>query len=73
MLLKNLIKNISKNKGRKIVSGLATDSRKVKKNFIFLLSKEINQMVRILLKMQLQMELQLLSALKIIKLNIKML
>ena len=35
MLLKNLIKNISKNKGRKIVSGLATDSRKVKKNFIF--------------------------------------
>ena len=35
MLLKNLIKKISKNKGRKIVSGLATDSRKVKKNFIF--------------------------------------
>ena len=35
MLLKNLIKNISKDKGRKIISGLSTDSRKVKKNFIF--------------------------------------
>ena len=70
MLLKNLIKNISKDKGRKIISGLSTDSRKVK-NFIFLLLKEINQMVRILLKTQLQMELQLLCALKIIKLNIK--
>ena len=70
MLLKNLIKNISKDKGRKIISGLSTDSEKLKK-ILFLLLKEINQMVRILLKTQLQMELQLLCALKIIKLNIK--
>ena len=35
MLLKNLIKNISKNKGRKIVSEFATDSRKVKKFYFF--------------------------------------
>ena len=38
-----IIENISKDKGRKIISGLSTDSRKVKKNFIFLLLKELNQ------------------------------
>ena len=35
MLLKNLIKNISKNKENIQISGLSTNSKKVKKNFIF--------------------------------------
>ena len=35
MLLKNLIKNISKNNRNKIISGLATNSQEIKKNFIF--------------------------------------
>ena len=35
MLLKNLIKNISKNKENILISGLSTNSKNVKKNFIF--------------------------------------
>ncbi len=35
MLLKNLIKNIPKDKKNIIISGLATNSKKVKKNYIF--------------------------------------
>ncbi len=35
MLLKNLIKNIPGNKNKIIISGLSTNSKKVKKNFIF--------------------------------------
>ena len=35
MLLKNLIKNISKNKKDIIISGLSTNSKEVKKNYIF--------------------------------------
>ena len=35
MLLKNLIKNISKNKENILISGLSTNSKKIKKNFIF--------------------------------------
>ena len=42
MLLKNLIKNIPKNKRNIFVSGLSTDSRKVKKNYIFFAIKGNN-------------------------------
>ena len=35
MLLKNLIKNISKDKKDIIVTGLSTNSKAIKKNFIF--------------------------------------
>ena len=35
MLLKNLIRNISKNKKNIIISGLSTNSKKIKKNYIF--------------------------------------
>ena len=35
MLLKNLIKNVSKNKKNFIISGLSTNSKKIKKNYIF--------------------------------------
>ena len=35
MFLKNLIKNISKNNRNKIISGLATNSKEIKKNFMF--------------------------------------
>ena len=35
MLLKNLIKNIPQAKKKIKISGLSTDSRKVKKNYIF--------------------------------------
>ena len=35
MLLKNLIKNISKDKKNIIIKGIATNSKDVKKNFIF--------------------------------------
>ena len=42
MLLKNLIKNIPKDKKNIIISGLSTNSKDVKKNYIFLQLKEIN-------------------------------
>ena len=35
MLLKNLIKGVSKSKNRINISGLATNSKKIKKNYIF--------------------------------------
>ena len=35
MLLKNLIRNISKNKKDINISGLSTNSKKIKKNYIF--------------------------------------
>ena len=35
MLLKNLIKNISKNKKNLLISGLSSNSKNIKKNFIF--------------------------------------
>ena len=35
MLLKNLIKNISKDKEKYNISGLSTNSKEVKKNYIF--------------------------------------
>ena len=42
MLLKNLIKNISKSKKKIIISGLAVNSKDVKKNFIFFAIKGNN-------------------------------
>ena len=35
MLLKNLIKNIPKNKKNISISGISTNSKKIKKNYIF--------------------------------------
>ena len=35
MLLKNLIKNISKDKKNIIIAGLSTNSKEIKKNYIF--------------------------------------
>ena len=35
MLLKNLIKNISKNEKKLFISGISTNSEEVKKNYIF--------------------------------------
>ena len=35
MLLKNLIKNIPKSKKKIIVSGISSNSKKIKKNYIF--------------------------------------
>ena len=35
MLLKNLIKNISNNKKNIVISGLSTNSKDIKKNYIF--------------------------------------
>ena len=35
MLLKNLIKGISKEKSKIVVSGLSTNSKEIKKNYIF--------------------------------------
>ena len=42
MLLKNLIKNIPKNKRNIFISGLSTDSRKIKRNYIFFAIKGNN-------------------------------
>jgi hypothetical protein len=35
MLLKNLIRDISKDKKKTIISGISTNSKKIKKNYIF--------------------------------------
>ena len=35
MLLKNLIKDISKNKKNIVISGISTNSNEIKKNYIF--------------------------------------
>ena len=44
MLLKNLIKGIPKNKKNVLVSGISSNSKKIKKNFIFfaIKGKKIN-------------------------------
>ena len=42
MLLKNLIKNTPRDKKNIIISGLATNSKEVKKIIFFLLLKETN-------------------------------
>ena len=44
MLLKNLIKNVPKNKKNITISGLSSDSKKIKKNYIFfaIKGKKIN-------------------------------
>ena len=46
MLLKNLIKDISKDKKNIIISGLATNSKDVKKIIFFLLLKAIRSTVK---------------------------
>ena len=69
MLLKNLIKNISKNKENIQISGLSTNSKKVKKNFIFLQLKEANQMEKNIFKKLSVKVLQLLFVLKVVKLK----
>ena len=56
MLLKNLIKHYPQNLKKFSVQGLAINSNDVKKGFIFLLSKETNQMVKIILIKLLKME-----------------
>ena len=55
MLLKNLIKDIPKEKKNIIISGLSTNSKEVKKTIFFLQLKEINLMEKNLLTMQLVM------------------
>ena len=46
MLLKKLIKNLPKVKKNIIVKGLAVDSKKIKKGFIFLQLEVLNLMGR---------------------------
>ena len=46
MLLKNLIKNISEDKKNNIISGISSNSKEIRKNYIFLLLKEISLMVK---------------------------
>jgi hypothetical protein len=53
MLLKNLIKNIPKDK-KNIIFLDFTNSKEVKKNYIFFALKEIKLMVKNLLKKQLK-------------------
>ena len=56
MLLRNLIKDIPKNKTNIKIAGISADSNKIKKNFIFLLLKEKKTTVKILLMMPLKKE-----------------
>ncbi len=51
MLLKNLIKKIPADKRNNLISGIASNSNEVKKNYIFLQLREIKLMARNLLKM----------------------
>ena len=69
MLLKNLIKNISKNKENIQISGLSTNSKKVKKILFFLQLKEANQMEKNIFKKLSVKVLQLLFVLKVVKLK----
>ena len=46
MLLKNLIKNISEDKKKIIVSGISMNSKDIKKTIFFLQLKEITLMVK---------------------------
>ena len=73
MLLKNLIKNISKDNEKIIINGVSTNSKKVKKNFIFFAIKGKKLTEKNILKKQLTMELQSLFVQKPIKLNKKFL
>ena len=59
MLLKNLIKNISKEKKDILISGITTNSKEVKKNYIFLPLKAVKKMVKNLLRRHTQMAPQL--------------
>ena len=64
MLLKNLIKDIPKDKKNTIISGLSINSNDVKKITFFLLLKEKNLMVKIILRKQLKKAHLLLFVLK---------
>ena len=46
MLLKNLIKSIPKSKENIIISGLSSDSKEIKKNYIFFAIKTIKITVK---------------------------
>ena len=70
MLLKNLIKDISKDKKNIKISGLSLNSKKVKRSY-FLLLKEIKLMVKNLLMRQFRMAPQLLFVIKVTKLKTK--
>ena len=52
MLLKNLIKEIPADKRNIFISGITSNSKEVKKIIFFLQLKEIDLMVKNLLKMQ---------------------
>ena len=71
MLLKNLIKNIPKNKENIIISGLSTTSKNIKKILFFLQLEAIKQMEKNLLKKRLIKDLLLLYVLKDVKLKVK--
>ena len=73
MLLKNLIKNISKDNEKIIINGVSTNSKKVKKILFFSPLKEKKLTEKNILKKQLTMELQSLFVQKPIKLNKKFL
>ena len=70
MLLKNLIKDIPKDKKNTIISGLSINSNDVKKITFFLLLKEKNLMVKIILRKQLKKVHLLLFVLKTVVLMI---
>ena len=57
MLLEKLIDNLPKEKKKIQVQGLATNSKKVKKGFIFFKLTAINLMEKIILTMPLKKEL----------------
>ena len=46
MLLKNLIKNIPENKKDFFISGISTNSKEIKKNYIFFAIKGNKQMAK---------------------------
>ena len=52
MKLNKFFKNLNKSHGEIRFKGFDFDSKKIKKNYIFLRSKEINLMATTLLKMQ---------------------
>ena len=52
MLLRNLIRDNSKNKKNIIISGLSTDSKEIKKDYIFFAIRGKKKMVKNILKMQ---------------------
>ena len=70
MLLKNLIKDSPKRFEKLKIKGLALNSKDVKKGFIFLQLKEINQTEKIISIMPSKMEQLLLFALHVVNLKI---